>query len=667
MLVTKNVAELCVLLISELYGQLPSRIFADLLTRGRSTVAQLAQHTSLNQRQVRHGIAVLIQLNLIFHFTDQDLGITYYDANPHAAYNLVRTGKILDMVREKYGSNAYALVNEVLIQGHTKISDLIAAFKKTNIAHDQGANGISQNGHHHVNGNGVSNGTIDIKVGDEDANLEDQAYDSLAQLIAAGILEPLTLAMYQSPQDLRSTIEQDFLANHYPTGIRGSKQTAEFDKYVRDKLREFHLENTKLKNDLEFELENGASSKRRKLTNGNTTNTVANDRAKSILLDNLDTVLRVNYDKCVVELRNLKLERYVEDLIGDTTAKVYATLLDVLSKKIARCQIDRSIEVEDENDDASTGPRVTAQEIFEHLCPSIDVSVGVGTPNEDGAIDIRHAEKIRRFPPQLKGSTLKETLQEGEEIVESDDEDYDPSGEAAASFGLHSQNGADEIKIQADDTIPIGTKRLHQMRQHLLILAESKEGFVRHCGSRDFGEWTVDFEPLIQHLKFLELDTLIENRFGRRGLRLTRILREKGKIDDKTLPSLALMKKPDVHVKMAEMEMAGFLDVQEVPRDNNRAAARTIFFWFFDLERTLQRTLDNTYKSMVRCLQRLDVERRKKASVLSVAERKDVQGMEEEKLRGDIYNEYVQFLDLEKKLLGQIGKLDDIVAVFRDF
>ncbi|KAI1474145.1 hypothetical protein K445DRAFT_318816 [Daldinia sp. EC12] len=667
MLVTKNVAELCVLLISELYGQLPSRIFADLLTRGRSTVAQLAQHTSLNQRQVRHGIAVLIQLNLIFHFTDQDSGITYYDANPHAAYNLVRTGKILDMVREKYGSDAYTLVNEVLIQGHTKISDLIAAFKKVRLAEQHTVNGVSQNGHHHPNGNGVSNGTSDIKVGDEDVDTEDQAYDSLAQLIAAGILEPLTLAMYQSPQDLRSTIEQDFLANHYPTGIRGAKQTAEFDKYVREKLREFHLENTKLKNDLEFELENGAGSKRRKLTNGDTANTLTNDRVKSILLENRDTVLRVNYDKCVVELRNLKLERYVEDLIGDTTAKVYATLLDVLSRKISRCQVDKLIEVEDENDDASTGPRVTAQEIFEHLNPSIDVSVGLGMLHEDGAIDIRHAEKIRRFPPQLKGSTLKETLQEGEEIVESDDEDYDPSGEAAANFGLYGQNGSDEIKMQADDGVPIGTKRLHQMRQHLLILAESKEGFLRHCGSRDFGEWTVDFEPLMQHLKFLELDTLIENRFGRRGLRLTRILREKGKIDDKTLPSLALMKKPDVHVKMAEMEMAGFLDVQEVPRDNNRAAARTIFFWFFDLERTLQRTLDNTYKSMVRCLQRLDVERRKKASVLSVAERKDVQGMEEEKLRGDIYNEYVQFLDLEKKLLGQIGKLDDIVAVFRDF
>ncbi|KAI0845242.1 RNA polymerase III subunit RPC82-domain-containing protein [Daldinia vernicosa] len=665
MLVTKNVAELCVLLISELYGQLPSRMFADLITRGRSTIAQLAQHTSLNQRQVRHGIAVLIQLNLIFHFTDQDSGTTYYDANPHAAYNLVRTGKILDMVREKYGSDANTLVHEVLVQGHMKISDLIAAFKERR-TQQKTVNGISQNGHH-VNGNGVSNGIGDIKIGDEDINQEDEVYESLAQLIAAGILEPLTLAMCQSPQDLRSTIEQDFLASNYPTGIRGAKQTAEFDKYVRDKLREFHLKNTDLKKSLELELENEASSKRRKLTNGTTSNTPTDGRAKSILLRSLDTVLRVNYDKCVVELRNLKLERYVEDLIGDTTAKVYATLLDVLSKKISRCQTDKSIEVEDENSDVSTGPRVTSQEIFEHLSPSIDVSGGVGMLHEDGAIDIRYAEKIRRFPPQLKGSTLKEELQEGEEIVESDDEDYDPSGEAAASFGLHGQNGSDEVKMQVDDSVPIGTKRLHQMRQHLLILAESKEGFVRHCGSLDFGEWTVDFEPLMQHLKFLELDTLIENRFGRRGLRLTRILREKGKIDDKTLPSLALMKKPDVHVKMAEMEMAGFLDVQEVPRDNNRAAARTIFFWFFDLERTLQRTLDNTYKSMVRCLQRLDVERRKKASVLSVAERKDVQGMEEEKLRGDIYNEYVQFLDLEKKLLGQVGKLDDIVAVFRDF
>lgn len=374
----------------------------------------------------------------------------------------------------------------------------------------------------------------------------------------------------------------------------------------------------------------------------------------------------MNYEKCTVELRNLKLERYVEDLIGETTAKVYATLLDVLGKNISRCQVDRSIEVEDDND-ATKEPRITTQEIFEQLSPSIDLSAGIGKLHGEGTIDIRYAEKLRRFPPQLKGSTLKETLEEDEEIIGSDDEDYDHSGEAAVHFGLNGQNGTNGVEVQEEDGVPVGSRRLHEMRQHLLILAESSQGFVRHCGEGDFGEWTVDFEPLMQHLKFLELDTIIENRFGRQGLRLTRILREKGKLDDKTLPGLALMKKPDVHVKMAEMEMAGFLDVQEVPRDNNRAAARTIFFWFFDLDRTLQRILDNTYKSMVRCFQRLDVERQKKKSVLELAERKDVQGVEEDRLRGDVYNEYIQLLDIEKKLLSQVAKLDDIVSVFRDF
>ncbi|KAL7624771.1 RNA polymerase III subunit C82 [Parahypoxylon ruwenzoriense] len=669
---TKNVAELCVLLIGELYGQLPSRIFADLLARGRSTVAQLAQHTSLNQRQVRHGIAVLVQLNLVFHHTDQDSGITHYEANPHAAYNLVRTGKILDMIRSKYGYYAHTLVHEVLLQGNMRISELVETLKDKENAQQEAPNGTSHNDHNYVNGNSITNGTNMLEMGDGDINLGDEAYNILAQLLAAGILEPLLPTMYQSAQDLRSAIEQEIMTD-YPTGLRGSRQKDEFDKRVREQLGMVQGENTRLKRELEgyfmFEL----SSKRRKITNGIMPNAFAGPKARSLLQEELDTVVRLNYDKCIVELRNLKLEQYVGDMIGESTAQVYATLLAALSRKVSRCQVDRSTEIEDEHNDPSAGPRITTQEIFEHLNPSIDLSAGIGVPNEENAIDVRFAEKIRKYPPRLKGSTLKETLEEGEEIVGSDDEDYDRSGQTAANIGLHrslnmpNQNGFNDTKMKGYGSAPVGMQRLHQMRQHLLVLAESRQGFVRHCGGRDFGEWAVDFEPLLQHLKFVELDTIIEDRFGRQGLRLTRILREKGKIDDKTLPTMALMKRPDVHVKMAEMEMAGFLDVQEVPRDNNRAASRTIFFWFFDLDRTLQRTLDNTYKSMVRCLQRLDVERRKKKNVLAVSERKDVQGMEEEKLRGDIYSEYLEFLNFEKRLLGQVARLDDLVAVLRDY
>ncbi|KAI1493034.1 RNA polymerase III subunit RPC82 [Biscogniauxia mediterranea] len=666
MLVTKNAAELCVLLVNELYGQLPSRLMATLIAKGRSTVAHLAHHTSLNHRQVRHGLVVLVQQNLVFTFTDQDSAVTHYEANVDGAYNLIRIGKILDMIDTKFGRPAKLLVHDVLLLGHAEIAEVVRRYKgegtgQKKPGHDdslsddrQHVNGDADLHHNHVNGNGELSPFTD----DAEPDPAEEAYNVLAQLIGLGFLESVSTMTYQSPQDFKSTVEQDVLKD-FPNGVRGSKQASEYDARLRERMREIRAERTSLKRELEMKIEFEPSAKRRKLTNGGASNGLTTLTSGGYWLRDQEghTVIRLNYEKCMVELRNQKLADQVEDLIGETTAHVYRALLSALSRKISGCQADPATMTDDE----LMGPRVKTGEVFEHLNPSVDVSGGIGTASED-EINIRRAEKIRRYPPETKGSSLRATLEEGDELIGSDDEDYDHSAETGTGLAM---NGSRESKTEAvNGEASSRLQRLRHMRQHLLILAESKQGFLRHCGN---DEWTVDFSPLLQHLRYLELDTMIEETFGRQGLRLTRILREKGKIDDKTLPTMALMRKPDVHVKMAEMEMAGLLDVQEVPRDNNRAANRTIFFWFFDEERTLKRTLDNAYKSMVRCLQRLEVERRKKRNVLSVTERKDVKGMEEEKLRGDVYNEYLQFLELERKLLGQVSRLDDLVAIFRDF
>lgn len=310
---------------------------------------------------------------------------------------------------------------------------------------------------------------------------------------------------------------------------------------------------------------------------------------------------------------------------------------------------------------------MTTLEIYEHLKDNVDVFSGIGKCDPD-KINVASAEKIQSTAPGY------EVGEEGNEGVSDDDDDDE--GPVPVTNGFHeeeetkitsSQNGTRETKVKFLDRAPTKAERIQQMRQHLLLLAESNLQFIRHCGTRDHGEWTVDFGLLIPKLRLIEIDAVIEECFGRQGLRLVKILRAKGKIDDRSMPGLALMKKGDVYIKMTEMELQGFLEVQEVPRDNNRTASRTLFLWFFDQDRTAARVLDDTYKAMSRHLQRLEVERRKKKNVLSVVERKDVQGMEEEKLRGDIYNEYREFLDIESKLVGQIGRLDDLVGVFRDF
>ncbi|KAI0025850.1 RNA polymerase III subunit RPC82 [Xylariomycetidae sp. FL0641] len=674
MLVTKNAAELSVLLVNELYGQLPSRIYAALLSKGRSHVGQLAQHTSLNPRQVRHGVAVLIQQSLIYYTTDHDTAVSFYDANPAAAYNLVRVGKILSMIENLYGNSAKQLVHDALLLGNTEIVELV----KHHLREQRRSEGLVNGGSHaehdndqeHVNGDSLPNGHVNGNAASDpftepkDCPTSEEVYDILAQLIADGILETVTAPMFQSPQDLKTSIEQEVMKD-YPNGVRGAKQTNEYDLAVKQQYRGVRSERTTLKTRLREKTMFESNAKRRKLMSGKSSNGFTPIGNGHMLQEEPNTVIRINYDKCLVELRNQKLVEHAGDRISETTGQVYAALLAALSPKITRCQIDHDTMTEEEEASAFSEARVTTEEVFEHLHESVDVSLGIG-PAAEEEIDVRVAEKIRKFPPELHGGGLRETLEDGDEVMGSDDEDYDPSGVVLYGSSLNGNHKSGSGPNGHKESQP-RKSRLQQMRQHLLLLAESKQGFVRHCGIKDYGEWTVDFGPILQHLKFIELDTMIEERFGRQGLRLTRILRDKGKIDDKTLPTMALMKKADVHLKMAEMEMAGFLEVQEVPRDNNRAANRTIFFWFFDEQRTLRRLLDNTYKSMVRCLQRLEVERRKKQMVLSVTERKDVQGKEKEKLRGDIYKDYLQFLEIEEKLLAQVARLDDLVATFRDY
>ncbi|KAK7948385.1 RNA polymerase III subunit Rpc82 [Apiospora aurea] len=642
--VTKNAAELCVLLIRELYGQLPSRIFEILLSTGRSTVQQLGRISSTGLRNVRHGLAVLVQQNLVYHYTDSDNSRTIYEANHYFAYNIVRNGKILDCTHRNYGEAARRIVHLVMASGHMRVGSIVDAYLKSHGKLANNVNGSSEQTNGHENGHDP----FDDAAEEESQISGYQVLDDIAHLVAIGILEPLSPKMLQSPEDIKSEVDKD-LMKAYPSGLRG-KQKGEHESRVVNTVREIRNRSQHLKMQLEPTYLYGSGAKRRKLANGDRTHGFSAANDEDPIEDGI--ILRVNYEKCLVELRNQRLCQFVDDNIGYTTAQ-------------------------DDSIDPMNPPTVTTIEIFEYLKPSVDVFGGIGKPSAD-QINVTSAEKVERNPPSGDGDGEEAGYGAQASIEEPDNDDDDVDMEMANGHHLNGthgggvgevsgQNGTINTKVSFADKGPTKAERMQRMRQHLLLLAESGIHFVRHSGTRDQGEWTVDFEILIRQLRFLELDTIIEDTFGREGLRLIKILRAKGKIDDKTLPTMALMQKGDVHMKMVEMELAGFLDVQEVPRDNNRVAARTLFLWFFDEHRTLTRTLDNTYKAMVRHLQRLEVEGKKKKNILSIVERTDVQGMEQEKLSGDAFNEYQQFLDIQSRLLGQVNKLDDLVSVLRDY
>ncbi|OLN86212.1 DNA-directed RNA polymerase III subunit RPC3 [Colletotrichum chlorophyti] len=657
MLVTKHGAELCAHLVNDICGELPARILTVLFSKGRSTIAQLVQTTALNPRQLRHGLAVLVQQNLVYHETDEKKTIGTYEANPDGCYNLIRAGKIIEMVGTEYGPAEQEVVQIIMQLGHARVSDLMQAF--------EGRDGPGINGNHAINGH-INGGNSKSRVnGHASAQSSHNLHTILNRLVAAEIVDQVGPKTFRNPEDVYREIEEEVTKT--APGERTTARNKELmQQEIAKRLREAREESKKLKR----QLGRGAMfpTKRRKLANGN------GARQSSEWDDEVPElephiVLRVNTEKCLVELRNQRLAQYAADAFGEVTGQVYHTALRLLTQQIPRCQLDPRIDLEaDEGDGPAASARqvsVSSLEILENLDDAVDVSLGVGKASAD-QIDFKSAEKIRATPGQLMydsddsfdespRATRPLPRAQANGIAEADfDEDEEPR---AAS-------GSRETRVKFEDG---AVSRIDQMRQHLLLLSESRQGFLRHCGSQGRGQWTVDFKPLIELFKQAEVDAVIEQSFGRHGLRLTRILREKGKLDEKMLPSLALMKKGDVQGKMLAMQMAGFVDVQEVPRDASRTATRTMFFWFFDIERTEAQLVDDYYKTMLRCLQNLEVHRYRERNILSFVERRDVKGKEEEVMTAEHYNKYSSYLDLQSKLLGHVMRLDDLVSVFRDY
>lgn len=133
------------------------------------------------------------------------------------------------------------------------------------------------------------------------------------------------------------------------------------------------------------------------------------------------------------------------------------------------------------------------------------------------------------------------------------------------------------------------------------------------------------------------------------------------------LAGIALRKSTSIRSTLSSLQEAGHLELQEVPKTADRAASRTIFLWYYDPDRARLNVLHDIYKALSRTLQRIIHERSEVQPLLEKAERTDIVGKEEEYLSKAEVRAIKRFKIIEEKLLGQVGRLDRQVMIFRDF
>lgn len=216
-----------------------------------------------------------------------------------------------------------------------------------------------------------------------------------------------------------------------------------------------------------------------------------------------------------------------------------------------------------------------------------------------------------------------------------------------------------------------GTRRVngnldeHRVAERqLAILAEGTFSFLLQAGDRK--SWFIDKSRLNSFLWDKEMFRLIGESLPEPALRIVRILADKGKLDDKAMLDLGLLKPKQLRKCLSSLQTTGFLELQEVPRDPQRQPKSTFFLYFYDIERVRRVLLDRLYKAMSRLYQRLGQEREKASATLSKVDRNDFQGNEEKFLSPDELRSLYHWRQRERWFLTEMHRLDDTVIILRD-
>lgn len=349
-------------------------------------------------------------------------------------------------------------------------------------------------------------------------------------------------------------------------------------------------------------------------------------------------VLRVNYAQCNLALRSQRLQSLAEPYLGGVTSCVYGALLQALETKM-KARDDDLKEDHDDEDEDERQPTASVAEVAELIDPNIELTLGVHGGLEEYQLPNGISKKAKkRVPDEVYGDIgIKKE-------VDDDDDEY------------HPVNGYTSYSDR--------TQRLGLIEEHLKLLQEHPKGFCERIGGSGGGEWRVRLSALTNTLIQADIDTTVLARFGKVHTRFIRLLRERGRLDDRQIGSYSMMRMKDVRAILTELKAAGFVEGQEVPKDTSRQPTRSLYLWFHDQDRTASMLLQHTYQGISRCLQRLKAEREQYKMVIAKAEMMD---MKQEALAQNERDAMMQWHEIEDRLLSQAERMDKIVALLRDF
>lgn len=573
----------------------------------------VSRKAEISPKLTRQSLVVLIQHNLAQFTTSNENGTerTYYVCNAEEILRFLCIGKIMYWAAQEISPEAAAIVKYVAIYGKVKAAELGNVFDPR----------------------GTSNNS-------EDASLAFQSM--LVQLVQRKILRISSLHDSKPLDDFKQLIRDEELQAMSALTMPETKKVKEAEERLHRRLTELEDESNRVDSGLKRKApgqDNGPSSKRVKMTDS---------RTPSV---DPEIVLRINHDKYLVYQRNADLVALCQRRLGPTPAAVYSHILKYLESQVFSCRQDTSSLV------------FSTLKVSQAIPKEFDLSSVWAEPDSTTSrlngksAKVRMKDRLDRMSDSELDSSDEEP-QSGRHEADSDDE----------QFVIEDEKDQDsEDDFDPDVQGQVGHDRINMVNRFLDLFAMDTFQFVRKVGTRAKGEWQIDFKALGNVLKQLEIESVIQQKYGDLAPRLLRIVKDKIKVDEKQLSGIALLKQQDIRHVLTSLLGAGVLDLQEVPKRLDRQPNMTFFLWFHNQQRAISCLSQDLCRSIARVHQRLTYEMRSRQRLLDKSQRTDVRNKEAEYLSRGELQELRKIRNVEEKLLVQSARLSHSYSILADY
>ncbi|GAM20655.1 hypothetical protein SAMD00019534_038300, partial [Acytostelium subglobosum LB1] len=122
------------------------------------------------------------------------------------------------------------------------------------------------------------------------------------------------------------------------------------------------------------------------------------------------------------------------------------------------------------------------------------------------------------------------------------------------------------------------------------------------------GVYQVNISNISAVLKQKMVESIIKQKFGDAGLRVFKLLLIKKQLEPKQISDFAMIPLKDSKVLLFKMMERSIIKLQEVPRSSDHFAARTFYLFYVDYNNVAQMFVDDIYKAVFNCRERLRAE-----------------------------------------------------------